>query len=308
MQWKDKEVAYWKNLEQEIRKKWRDYLAPSQKTWVRYSDAHDAVSAIDFENGTALVEVQVATSLPNPEATARHQVTQITQALLTANGMGGAFSFRNLFATDTQDAIDLGALNPKAIEDWTGTDGIQRRRFSVRLPFAMGHIARLSARYREEILTFSRRHAVDPALVHAIVHTESAFNPMARSHTPAFGLMQIVPRFAGRETYAALYGIDALPSPSYLYHPRNNIELGVAYLARLSRLYFSEIDDPVKRRLLVIAAYNFGPRAVRRAIPLSSIKKMTAAQLYDLLQRNTPKETQDYLRRVEERRRLYQGM
>lgn len=52
----------------------------------------------------------------------------------------------------------------------------------------------------------AEKHDVDPALIMAIIHTESMFNPRARSHTPAYGLMQVVPHTGGRDAYHMIYG------------------------------------------------------------------------------------------------------
>ena len=53
---------------------------------------------------------------------------------------------------------------------------------------------------------------------------------MARSHIPAYGLMQIVPKTAGIDAYQYLYNKKRLLSSSYLYNSENNIEIGSAYL------------------------------------------------------------------------------
>ena len=60
-------------------------------------------------------------------------------------------------------------------------------------------------RYKDEIFKQSERFGIDPAIVFAIIHTESSFNPKARSHIPAYGLMQLVPKSGGRDAYNYIY-------------------------------------------------------------------------------------------------------
>ena len=100
-------------------------------------------------------------------------------------------------------------------------------------------------RYEQEILHHARLHGVSPALVKAVIHAESAFNPRARSKVGAQGLMQLMP------ATAAELGVT---SP---YDPEQNIGGGVRYLAMLLRMYNNDVR-------LATAAYNAGPGAVRR--------------------------------------------
>jgi membrane-bound lytic murein transglycosylase C len=305
----EQEAARWKRLKEKILKTWDVYYSPSQTVWVDYSEGGDAVGNVDFEKGTALIEVVVAASEANPLATARHLIAKKAQAMLERQGSDGVSVLRELFSPETMNKIDAAQLHlaNEAIP-FTGADGIKRYRFQTRLPLIQNHIVQRWERYRGAILEQSLRHGVDPALVAAVIHTESAFNPFARSPIPALGLMQIVPEAAGRETYAALYGVDTVPSTEYFYHPQRNIELGVAYLSRLSRIYFREVADPGKRRLMIICAYNWGPGAVRRKVTPRQANQMTVEQLYQTLQQRVPTETKNYLRLVEQRRLLYEGL
>ncbi len=89
------------------------------------------------------------------------------------------------------------------------------------------------------------RYQVDPALVRAVIHAESAFRPAARSKKGALGLMQLMPATAQDMGVA-----DALA-------PEQNIRGGVRYLAWL-------LDQNGGNTLLATAAYNAGPGAVER--------------------------------------------
>ncbi|MFV1984261.1 MAG: lytic transglycosylase domain-containing protein [Thiohalomonadales bacterium] len=112
-------------------------------------------------------------------------------------------------------------------------------RYNIRDP----HVNR--TRYSPLIKQLSAQHGVDEALVKAVVHAESYFNPNATSIKGASGLMQLMP------TTAALYGI------SDLYNPSKNIEAGVRHLRYLLKKYQHSLP-------FAIAAYNAGETAVTR--------------------------------------------
>ena len=70
----------------------------------------------------------------------------------------------------------------------------------------------------------SKNWEVDAALIMAIMHSESAFRPDAKSHVPAFGLMQVVPTSAGHDVNKQVRNIDEPMKVSDLYQPVINVE------------------------------------------------------------------------------------
>ena len=118
------------------------------------------------------------------------------------------------------------ACNPRSSVDWYSTP------------------LRLNA-YQNTIRLASSRYGVDPALVRAVIHAESAFRPNAKSKMGALGLMQLMP-----ETAKDMGVTDALS-------PVENIHGGVRYLAWL-------LEKTSGNTTLATAAYNAGPGAVER--------------------------------------------
>ncbi len=107
----------------------------------------------------------------------------------------------------------------------------------------------------------AQQEGIDSGLVKAVMHTESGFNPAARSLPGAEGLMQLMP------ATARLYHV------SDPYDPVQNIRAGVHHLAYLIHK-FGDIS-------LALAAYNAG---IKNVIKYGGIPPFS--------------ETQDYVRRV----------
>jgi Transglycosylase SLT domain len=109
----------------------------------------------------------------------------------------------------------------------------------------------------------AERHRLDPALIRAVIETESNWNPGAVSRKGAFGLMQLIP------TTAMRFGVkDA-------FNPQQNVDAGVRYLKTLIERYNGNLD-------LALAAYNAGEGAVDRARGVPPIR-----------------ETRDYVQKVQ---------
>lgn len=180
-------------------------------------------------------------------------------------------------------------------------------------------VERLPARARPFVASINRENVkfeLSAELLLAIMETESAFNPMAKSPIPAFGLMQIVPASAGQDATEKLFGKPRLLAPSYLYSPENNIQIGAAYFNILYYRYFRGIEDPLSRLYCSIAAYNTGPGNVSKALTGSSMalkpatriaNTMSPSEVHDHLMNNLPyDETVNYLRKVTSRLAKYE--
>lgn len=99
-------------------------------------------------------------------------------------------------------------------------------------------------RYNSDIKLAAKRFAVSPALIKAIMHAESHFDPMAVSRAGARGLMQLM-----SATAASLNVTDS-------FNARANIMGG----AELIRFLQQRLDNPDH----VLAAYNAGIGNVNR--------------------------------------------
>ena len=223
---------------------------------------------------------------------------------------GGKISKENL-PEAVKEIVEKG--EPK-IEKVKGEDGEEREVVVFSLPLAPDHIRVRAKRYETEVENFCRKYSFDPALVYAVIHTESYFNPKAKSYVPAYGLMQIVPHYAGKDAYRYVYGKDKRPTANYLYEPHNNVELGTAYLHLLYTRSFQQVKDSKSRMLCVIAAYNTGAGNVSRAFTgntrlsnaISKINSYSYEDLYAYLSKRLPaQETRDYIRKVTERMQQY---
>lgn len=96
-----------------------------------------------------------------------------------------------------------------------------------------------------EVDAAAAKHGIDAAFVRAVIHAESAFNPLAVSNKGASGLMQLMPATAER------FGVRNA------FEPVENIDGGTQYLAWLLKRF----DGDTR---LAAAAYNAGEGAVDR--------------------------------------------
>ncbi|GLQ96706.1 hypothetical protein GCM10007863_11260 [Dyella mobilis] len=122
--------------------------------------------------------------------------------------------------------------------------------------------------YAQVIHDASVESGVDEALIRAIIHAESAFNPRAMSLKGAQGLMQLMPGTAND-----MGVLDA-------FDPAQNIRGGARYLGLLLKNFNGNVR-------LTAAAYNAGPAAVQHynGVPPFAETQVYVERVGELLQR-----------------------
>jgi soluble lytic murein transglycosylase len=102
--------------------------------------------------------------------------------------------------------------------------------------------------YEDAIRAEAARNDLDPALVAAVINTESGFVPDSRSAEGAVGLMQLLPDTAA---FVARLSDRPSPAPDRLEVPEVNIAYGTRYLRYLLDRHGGDLG-------LALAAYNGG--------------------------------------------------
>jgi len=137
-------------------------------------------------------------------------------------------------------------------------------------------------RYSTNVRVYASQDHLDPALLAAVIETESKFDATARSDAGAVGLMQLTPSTAKG---IALYTGGSRFRVSDLTNPDINIRYGAWYLGHLLTKYGNE--------RLALAAYNAGEENVDRWQ-----KEHVGIQF---------EETRDYVAKVERLKKIYRS-
>lgn len=311
-----------------VERQWTEFHESTNKEWVDYSPKGDAMSRVDFEKGQVEIEVLVPLedvtggkkkTLGELDQKERGKLKSLAEKKVAERGKGVFSDLKDqIQAPDgkpvTEKTVEQFAqktLAPKlVIEDKPviAKDGKPRLKVKVKVEMVPDHIKVRAKSHQAQIDRLAEKYALDPTLVFAIIHTESYFNPRARSAAPAFGLMQLMIQSGAREAYKFLHKEDRLLDPDYLYDPAHNIELGAAYLHMLDHRYFGKVKSAANRRMLSIAAYNCGPGCARKLLSQRDADSFSEEELAALIQRSAPKETRAYVPHVQGRMKLYQGL
>lgn len=100
--------------------------------------------------------------------------------------------------------------------------------------------------FQAEVRAAAQATHIDAALIHAVIATESGYNPRAQSRKGAYGLMQVLPATAQTLTTV----------PVTQWSVPQQILWGSHYLKRMLDMFEGNVT-------LALAAYNAGPQAVK---------------------------------------------
>lgn len=145
----------------------------------------------------------------------------------------------------------------------------------------------------QSIKHWAKNRNLDSYTVAGLIRQESVFNPRAKSHADAYGLMQLLIPTA--RAMAKKYGNSAVITGEALFQPALNIELGTAYMR--------DQFDKFGRLEYVAAAYNAGPGRVpqwRATLPFEIDEFVEAIPF-----RETRGYVQGVIRNSAQYRRLY---
>ena len=341
-----KRIVYeeYENYKKEILRYWDKAEIPTKKKFVEYSPDYKVKKVVDFEKGEIKIEIR-GKNKPDAKKIAnnlRDLITETTTQAFKRDKLSrniekklkkkvkhlktGRIESKPLILDmvvpkkrPTPQDVNMTVLNLLKKARYSKRKGKVRGEniFSVKIKLPPKRILIKAKKYKPLAEQHARKYKLSKALILAIIHTESSFNPLARSPVPAYGLMQIVPQTAGKDATRIIYGRPVLLSPSYLYNDRKNILVGSTYLYLLYHKYLKGIKDPISRLYCTIAAYNTGAGNVARAFTgttnlrkaIRIINRMSPGQVYNTLLRRLPyDETKHYLKRVSKRIRIYQNI
>ncbi len=333
-QWRQKQQLELAHFRHAIKQRWGSVNAQVPHRWVEYSADTQSVATVNFKSGEVLVSVllegresrsdirrrmtrEVTRILSSPGGTAVVPIvrpgpeTDRTEPLLRnlIKTRHGVYRGSGDAPVVARDILDSAAIRVEQ----AGRDAKhEKTAATIRFSLVPGHIESLMRPYLPLVDKYAARFNLDPAMVLAMIHTESHFNPMARSPANALGLMQLLPDAGGRDAYAYITGKDKIPLDDLFLDPEKNIELGCAYVHLLKTRHFGRIHNPTSNRYCTIAGYNTGPGNVayaftgKRIVPpaiviinrMSDHNRVYSFMIENLPYRQTRRYLQDVVRRM----------
>jgi len=314
-------LAEYQQYKDEIQKEWDEARISSPKKWVTYSEDMKTRTTVDYETNT--VEVAIRNDAKPTPASIKKQINKT----LNTSAKKAIKSDPILSRVEKRTPVSLDSLLMTGLK--AAKDTVKKVMSSARMHLNQDSHGGFSvttvkipegseaARIRQlfpYVKKYSNKYDISPPLILAIIKTESAFNPLAQSHIPAFGLMQIVPASAGKDVQKLVFKNNSKPSSKMLFNPEINIEHGVAYLHILQTRYLKGITDKQSLEFCSIAAYNTGAGNVawafngttniKKAIP--KINSLNSDQVYMWLRKNLKyEEAQNYVLKVRKNKQLF---
>ncbi|WP_162047236.1 membrane-bound lytic murein transglycosylase MltC [Vibrio taketomensis] len=303
-----------------IEKRWgsREIKVAGKSNYVKYIDNYLSRAEVDFQNGSIVIETV------SPIDPKQHLKNAIITTLLTPDDPGNVdlfssqdiklegrpFLYQQVVDQDNQpiqwswraqrfaDYLIANKLKVKDVDF--------KKAYYVEIPLVENQVEIRSYQYADIVRRASNKYGIPEDLIYAIIKTESSFNPYAVSWANAYGLMQVVPKTAGRDVFKLVKNRSGEPTPEYLFNPENNIDTGTAYFYILKNRYLKDVTHPLTLEYTMISAYNGGTGGVLntfnrndRKRAMRDINSLQPNQVYWALTNKHPKaEARRYLEKV----------
>lgn len=277
-----------------ILQKWQEFATSSKKIFVGYYQDYDVRLIVDYELGTIRIE-----GLNKNLSAMKFILDSIVSEKESPDAL-----------VNFKDVLESGYKSKKQfIGELINNAEFENKynKTKINFNFAKDHIKKRAARVKPLVLTWAKKSKVDFALTMAVIRQESAFNPMAESNVPAIGLMQIVPKYAGRDVNIAVIGVDKIPTKNDLFDSETNIVYGTSYLRLLKNKFNNLSNDKDKIETLMIASYNWGQQKILNALKNKKIN-LDKDNIQEQINKIAPKETIDYLEKVKGFKKDFQIM
>mgnify|MGYP000723805257 CR=1 FL=1 len=311
----------------ELEQQWQSVEISNQEAWVEYSNNLQQKTVVDYAANEIRLSYKTSESSDKINLSAPQSLSQDLKSLLNRTEyqaikndpitrlnneqpkQNNTNQNRILLSelNEVYGGIDIATKTLASAAVITSKTTSKGQVVTVKISLAKQLPIKRAEKYYVSAVKAAKKWHIDPALVMAIAHTESHFNPLARSHIPAFGLMQIVPASAGKDASRYMTGKSRLLTSTELYEPDFNLATGSAYLSMLQTRYLKGINDPTSRLYCAIAAYNTGSGNVAKAFighasmqrAFAVINQLSSERVFEILKSDLPyAETRRYLVKV----------
>ena len=283
-EYQKEQMKAFNDYKKEIGAVWEEPKMSTKKTWVAYTKDKKTRTNVDFSKETIVVET-IATSPEDAKLKLKLALAKVVtvdtktvqetdpleKKLARIKKPDGVVDSKVKAEPILSTVVFNKAPTKKSVRDFVNknitkekvkvvkSNKIRHAKiYSISVQLPKNSMIKRSKIYYKEVKKYANKQKLPLPLVFAIMHSESSFNPRAKSNIPAFGLMQIVPKTAGIDSYNYLYKKKRLVTGSYLYDSTNNIKMGTAYLHILYYRYLKKIKNPDSRLYCAIAGYNTG--------------------------------------------------
>lgn len=326
-------TAYYKDF---LSKKWgeKNVKLSNISTFTQYNKNMDARQSADFENGIVTIEVvsdddKKIKPQYFDETLENFSKQSVSEAIrkdpintLESKFMESKSIVSNYQIQDNSKLLDgyikYRKITPKDIKykKVRLKNGENKFIYYVDVKMVPDHLKKRALKFKPYVLNKAKEYGVKPSVIFAIMQTESYFNPLAKSHIPAYGLMQIVPTTAGVDAYYALTKSKKLLSPKYLYNASNNIEIGTKYVQIIQNKYLKGITNPISKSYCISTSYNAGIGSLiysftgskrKRTEAINKINSMTSDEVYTHLSTSNrlTHEAKKYVQNIKSRSENY---